>query len=511
MKKLSRLILTLALTAAMILLVACTSSTPTFRFVNHTLDLEFNQTLELEILNEAKSKDVSYKITSVLDENDQTVSQDAYDSYLTLSAYTSKDSNIYATAGSKKGTVTVLAYLTNDETTSSTAVITISANKVNSMQISVENDSTSVQVGSTLQFTVACDPLTGNQAVNWSTSNSNIATIDENGLLTAKAVKVSDVSLANYQANGGALITVIATSTTDTSMEARKQILVTADSASSVEITGNTQEQYDENAKIQLTAKITPDSAYDYVSWSSSNTAKATVDANGLVTTYNLGGSVDITATTVDGVSATTSIFVEYMPTETLSFKPVSYSMVVGATYDLTNTALKLTPASANPNVTYDIVDPTICSIENGVITALKAGTTVIKATSVEGTLSAEFTLTVYNVPTAYTSIKLKDGTALNYGYYEDGSMWIVAPSAKTANIDFEVVTTPENANYNSVWSISSKKAITSFYATADGYGRATFAANATDTLTMTVTYRTDKTVTITLTIHVVSEAPTQA
>lgn len=509
MKKLSRLILTLAVIAAISLLVACTSSTPTFRFVNHTLELEFNQTLELEILNEAKDKNIVYSISSILDENDKLVNADEYDSYITLSSYASSGDNISVTAGQKKGTVTVLGALKSDPTTSSTTVITITANKVNSMQINV--DSAVVNVGDTLQFNATCDPASGNQAVTWSTSNANIATIDENGLLTAVSVTTKDVKVADFKANGGALITVIATSTTDTSMEARKQILVTADPATSVEIEGNTQEQYDENAKVQLSAKITPDSAYDYVTWTSSNTAKATVDDNGLVTTYNLGGPVDITATTVDGVSATTTISVEYMPTETLSFKPVSYSMVVGATYDITNTALKLTPASANPNVTYEITDPTICTITDGVITATAAGSTTIKATSVEGTLSATFTLTVYNVPTAYTNIKLKDGTALQYGYNEDGSMWIVAPTAKTSNIDFEVVTEPGNANYNSVWSISSKKAITSFYGTADGYGRATFAANTTDTLTMTVTYRTDKTVTITLTIKIVSEAPTQA
>ena len=73
-----------------------------------------------------------------------------------------------------------------------------------------------------------------------------------------------------------------------------------------------------------LTATVTPSNASDSsVSWSSSNTAKATVDSNGVVTAVS-AGSANITATTTDGgytatcaVTVTAPVLTQYRLTNT--------------------------------------------------------------------------------------------------------------------------------------------------------------------------------------------------
>lgn len=66
----------------------------------------------------------------------------------------------------------------------------------------------------------------------------------------------------------------------------------------------NNRYQLRRNSTLQLEATVSPNNAsYKNVQWTSSNTNRATVDANGLVTSYNTGNNnnVQITATTVDG------------------------------------------------------------------------------------------------------------------------------------------------------------------------------------------------------------------
>ena len=70
---------------------------------------------------------------------------------------------------------------------------------------------------------------------------------------------------------------------------------------------------------VQLTAVVNPDNAMDKaVTWSSSNTAVATVDANGKVTAVGNGTAV-ITVTTNDGSKTATVTMTVVIPASTPS------------------------------------------------------------------------------------------------------------------------------------------------------------------------------------------------
>jgi uncharacterized protein YjdB len=191
------------------------------------------------------------------------------------------------------GQVTITARSQINTSVSATASITVNAPAVT---VAVTPASPRVVVGGTQQLTANVTAATGvATSVTWLSSNTSIATVDANGLVTAVAAGSATVtarSTANTNATGTATITVAAPTVT--------AIAVSPTSASVY--SGTTQ---------QLVATVTADAgANGTVTWTSSNTAIATVSATGLVTGVSIGGPVTITAQSqlVPALTATATI-----------------------------------------------------------------------------------------------------------------------------------------------------------------------------------------------------------
>ncbi len=168
---------------------------------------------------------------------------------------------------------------------------------VSSLAQSITLDKTEISIEATETATLVATVLpetTSNKSVEWKSSNDAVATVNNNGEVTAIAV-------------GDAIITAI---TTDgTNLSASCQVTVVPTLVVSIEVTPNSVEA-EENSEVQLSVNVLPENAtYKSVEWSSSNDAIASVNANGLVKIYK-EGNVVITATTTDGtnLSATCSI-----------------------------------------------------------------------------------------------------------------------------------------------------------------------------------------------------------
>jgi len=135
------------------------------------------------------------------------------------------------------------------------------------------------------------------KGITWSTSNTNVATVASDGTVTGKAAGTA---------------TITATSSADSTKSASCDVTVTA---TTVSVSGVTLNHVSITIKAgnttTLTPTITPDTASNKnVSWSSNNTAVATV-ANGVVTGIK-GGTAAITVTTADGGrTATCTVTVE--------------------------------------------------------------------------------------------------------------------------------------------------------------------------------------------------------
>ena len=187
-----------------------------------------------------------------------------------------------------QGTATITATSNLDNTKSGTCSVTVNAPAapIPVTAINLNKSTATIYVGSTETLTVSYTPADANtgKAVNWTSNNTGVATVDANGTVTAVAV-------------GTAVIT--ATSTTDASINA--SCTVTVDVAHPTGVTLNKSSlNLQVGGNETLTATVVPANASDKsVTWSSSNTNVATV-SNGKVSGV-AAGTATITVTTVDG------------------------------------------------------------------------------------------------------------------------------------------------------------------------------------------------------------------
>ena len=228
---------------------------------------------------------------------------------------------------------------------------------------------------------------------------------------------------------------------------------------------------------VALVATVLPSNTTDKsITYSSSNPAVA-VAVNGTVTAAGVGTAV-IIATTSNGKTAicTVTVTSSTVAVSGISLDKPALSLVVGDTEVLTAAVM---PADAtDKTVTWTSSDTAVATVENGIVTAKKAGTAVVIATTSNGK-TASCTVTV-SVPTVdVTGVTLnKTELSLSVG----GSATLAATVA------------PANATVKTVtWRSSDALVITvkNGVVTAVGVG----------TATVTVTTSNGKTASCTVTV----------
>ncbi|WP_235830897.1 Ig-like domain-containing protein [Flavobacterium ustbae] len=182
----------------------------------------------------------------------------------------------------------------------------------------------------------------------------------------------------------------------------------------------------------QLNATIAPANATNKnITWTSSNTAVATVNASGLVTGV-AAGTATITVKTVDGnKTATSAITVATIPVSSVAVSPTSASLYAGNTQQLTAT---VSPTNAtNKNITWSSNNIAVANVNSsGLVSAVSAGTATITATTQDGNKTATTTITVnpntnftlyfYKPSNWGTGIKIYYWSALPTGVLADAS-----------------------------------------------------------------------------------------
>lgn len=142
-----------------------------------------------------------------------------------------------------------------------------------------------------------------------------------------------------------------------------------------------TEKTIDMSDFVWLTATVYPDNTYDKtVIWSSSNESVATVDSRGFVTPINPGSTI-ITAKCGD-VSATCSITVISLVTD-ISLNPERVNMYVNETLQIQPTIYPFN--ATNKKISWDSYNDAIATVDDqGNITAVAPGETIIMASSTD-------------------------------------------------------------------------------------------------------------------------------
>jgi uncharacterized protein YjdB len=243
--------------------------------------------------------------------------------------------------------------------------------------VSLNRPSLPLLVGETATLTATVAPANAtNKSVAWTSSNPAIAAVSATGQVTAMAVGMATITATT--ADGG--------------FTASCGVAVNPVAVTGVSLNKTTLSLPVDETETLIVTIVPANATNKNVTWSSSDTAIATVYAPGLVKAVAVG-SATITVRTADG-SKTASCSLTVIPVAVtgVSLNMDTLSLFAGEMETLTAT---IAPANAtNKNVTWDSSAPTIATVSvTGQVTALAAGTATITVTTADGNQTASCTV----------------------------------------------------------------------------------------------------------------------
>lgn len=255
--------------------------------------------------------------------------------------------------------------------------------------VTVTPDKLELEAGGQQQITADVAPVeAANKNVTWTSADSNVAEVDNAGMVTAKSA-------------GNTTITV---KTQDGGFEAVCEITVNGKIPEEVAVTGITLDPAKLSMKTgnveKLKAEVLPaDAANKNIKWTSENEKTAEVDSEGNVTAKAPGTTV-ITAETEDGgFKAECTVTVEENAPEIVkvtgvSLTPAELTLNAGESGKLT--ASVAPENAANKNVTWVSEDSSIAEVDaDGNVTAKAAGVTTVTVKTEDGNYTAGCKITV--------------------------------------------------------------------------------------------------------------------
>ena len=213
-----------------------------------------------------------------------------------------------------------------------------------------------------------------NKTITWTSSNGNVAKVDQNGNVTA--VNEGTATITARSNNGK-------TATCKVTVINPALVAVSSVGLNSTSITLKNIRNY------KLTATVSPSNASNKtIIWTSSNSNVARVDANGNVIAVN-AGTATITAKSNNGKTTTCKVTVINPASVAVSSVGLksSTTIVKGKTEKLTAT---VSPSNAsNKAVTWTSSNSNVARVDaNGNVTAVNAGTATITAKSNNGKIA---------------------------------------------------------------------------------------------------------------------------
>lgn len=268
------------------------------------------------------------------------------------------------------GTATITA-TTMDGGFTATCLVSVTAVPTPSVPViyvTVSPTTLSLNAGNTAQLAVTIAPLDAtNKNVTWESDAESVATVDNNGLVTAVAEGTATITVTTE--DGG--LTATCEITVNPALDPSTPVPVGGVTLSFTSMTLNL------NATTRLTATVLPaDAANKNVTWKSSVEGVATVDDNGLVTAVS-AGETTITVTTEDGeFTATCTVTVAEM-----ALNYTSYNLSIGTAG--TGTVKLVVSLGGEPvtDVIWESSQNNVATVDdNGLVTAVGSGNATIRA-----------------------------------------------------------------------------------------------------------------------------------
>ena len=301
--------------------------------------------------------------------------------------------------------------------TTTISAITADGNKIATSSLSVITPLESIGFNSTstianLNGTTAVPVIyypsdASNRNIFWSSLDSNIARVDNFGIITGMNLGTTEIVVISEEGN----------------YSARFFVNVTIP-VSNISLSTSSLVLY-KGATTSILANIFPSDAYNKnFSWYSSSSSVATIDADGLITAIS-SGTTTISAITADGNKIATSSLVVISPVTNLSLSTSSIVLFKNNFADIISNVAPLD--ATNKNIIWTSSNPSVASVNaSGTIFAIRSGNATITATTLDGGLTSFVSVLVItnltNITFATSSININLG-------YPTSTPLIITPS----------------------------------------------------------------------------------
>ena len=258
--------------------------------------------------------------------------------------------------------------------------------------------------GETGQLTAQITPANATDSkVAWTSSNPEVATVDQNGKVYPLAPgKTTVTAAAGKKYSDSAEVYV-------TKPEIAPGGITISPKELNLEVGG---------ADGQLTAQVLPENATNKtVIWTSSDPSIASVE-NGTVRPVS-AGTVTIAASTADGKYSDTATVHVTVPALSLTLTPETLDLTVGGPEGIL-TATILPENASNKKIIWSSSNPEVAEVVDGIVLPVSPGTAVITAATESGGLSATSLVTVTDPDTVppvtkkmFTPVPYEDNTGI--------------------------------------------------------------------------------------------------
>ena len=246
--------------------------------------------------------------------------------------------------------------------------------------ITITGNQTSIRKGATAQLSVTFDPedTTDSKTVIWSSDDSGIASVNQNGLVTAVADGTTTIRARAGSVEGTYLITVEEVPLQSISI--KKETTIHRGEAETLQVTYDPSNTTDDRT----------------VSWSTSDPTIAVVDGNGTISAVEKGQAV-ITAK-VGEKQANCTVTVD-APLKSIVPTNDAIELVKNQKATITYT-LDPEDTTSDQTVTFSSLSTDVATVDasTGEVTAVKAGDAVIRLTGAGG-ITADVNVTVTEIP----------------------------------------------------------------------------------------------------------------
>ena len=263
--------------------------------------------------------------------------------------------------------------------------------------VSISPPSAELTIGKTLQLTASVLPADAtDKSVSWASLEPSVATVSASGLVKAIAEGVASITARAGDKEGRCQVTV----------KKEADPVVTIVAVESVAL-NKTELSLEPGQSETLTATVLPENATDKaVTWATSNAQVATVE-NGKVTAIAEGEAIVTAKAGEKEAACKVTVKMGVVAVESVSLNKTVLSLEPGQSETLTATVL---PENAtDKTVTWTTSNAQVATVENGKVTAVAEGETIVTAKAGEKEATCKVTVKMGVVAVESVSLNKTD------------------------------------------------------------------------------------------------------